>query len=41
MSFPHRRKGIVAWINFSSLREELCSNSTKQGRKKFCISEFF
>ncbi|HJD58907.1 MAG TPA: hypothetical protein LFV92_07150 [Rickettsia endosymbiont of Ceroptres masudai] len=34
-------KGIVAWIDFLSLREELRSNSTKQSSKKFCISEFF
>ncbi|MEG8229847.1 hypothetical protein O6R16_01925 [Candidatus Rickettsia tasmanensis] len=34
-------RGIVAWIGFPSLREELRSNATKQSSKKFCKSEFF
>ncbi|HJD58456.1 MAG TPA: hypothetical protein LFV92_04625 [Rickettsia endosymbiont of Ceroptres masudai] len=38
ISFPH---GIVAWTCFSSLREELRSNSTKQGRKKILLYRIF
>ncbi|WP_236682692.1 hypothetical protein [Rickettsia felis] len=34
-------QGIVAWIDFSSLREELRSNSTKQGRKKNSVYQNF
>ncbi|WP_175265448.1 hypothetical protein [Rickettsia felis] len=36
-----RSRGLVAWLGFSLLREELRSNSTKQSSKNSDLQNFF